>query len=513
MNNMELKNKLMNDTIGVLKVHDKQYEENTINDIISYNLNKKQAIEKMLSNTKNWDETDRSTFVEFEHEYKIDVYSVNKNCIDLFSAINDYMWNYYDNDKYAENIKNNYEWSKRVYNLIYWLVGSCVNKEAIIDDDFIFRAEKITGIKFGQGMKITRAIRKILDWFINTLNWMEFSDTQKTVIERYYALFSESCAIKTIKKKIYFSLNIADFLTMSSGNSWRSCHNIDSGEYQSGCLSYGLDNVTLIAFEKNDNDRFIDSKITRRVIFLNDNKVYFSRLYGGIDQNTNDIYLKAFKECFNTELELLSQSYRFDDAFSDSVYYTHYPDYHFSYSDSALYTMDNIKIDTLNNKIGHEPICVECGETHRRHDELSCNNCNDNTITCSDCGSIIESDSNDYIIIDNRYYCMDCVSWCEGCNEYFPSDEMQETDDGLRCEACIENNYIECVECGSLIHYKNAIETHDGDYVCENCYEWYYFICYECDEIFHINDSKIMNGERVCTDCFIPDADDDNYFE
>ena len=67
-----------------------------------------------------------------------------------------------------------------------------------------------------------------------------------------------------------------------------------------------------------------------------------------------------------------------------------------------------------------------------------------NVITCAECGCII--DSEDAIMIDGETYCEDCVAECNFCGEYHLRNDMTETEDGLVCEHCLDNEYGYC-EC------------------------------------------------------------------
>lgn len=70
--------------------------------------------------------------------------------------------------------------------------------------------------------------------------------------ERYNAVFaqlSDSLNPLQMLKTALLSLHPCDFLEMSNkDNTWTSCHNLESGSYQAGTLSYMTDDVSMIFF-------------------------------------------------------------------------------------------------------------------------------------------------------------------------------------------------------------------------------------------------------------------------
>ena len=76
--------------------------------------------------------------------------------------------------------------------------------------------------------------------------------------ERNYARFADAINPLRVEKNVVVSWNLYDYLTMSQGNSWTSCHDIDSqGCYSSGTLSYALDESSVVVYMLPDD--FADS--------------------------------------------------------------------------------------------------------------------------------------------------------------------------------------------------------------------------------------------------------------
>ena len=107
-----------------------------------------------------------------------------------------------------------------------------------------------------------------------------------------------------------------------------------------------------------------------------------------------------------------------------------------------------------------------------------------NVITCAECGCII--DSEDAIMIDGETYCEDCVAECNFCGEYHLRNDMTETEDGLVCEHCLDNEYGYCECCNTWQRLINLNWCEEDEcYVCDNCLEEgdAYRRCDCCDDI------------------------------
>ena len=106
---------------------------------------------------------------------------------------------------------------------------------------------------------------------------------------------------------------------------------------------------------------------------------------------------------------------------------------------------------------------------------------------CYNCGS--EHDLSDMHLIDNEWYCDDCISYCEQCDCVCLSDELTYVSsshhDGMyMCDECIDNHTFTCDHCGDITFDSEMIG--DGNIsLCQYCYENSYGTCYSCDNIFH----------------------------
>ena len=113
------------------------------------------------------------------------------------------------------------------------------------------------------GQKANRVVNKIMKY----LGYDKHPDYNKE-----YAKYADSMSPMTIKRHTILSLNPIDYLKMSFGNSWASCHTIDQknkrdmpnsyqGAYCSGTISYMLDGTSMVFYTVDasyEGDEFYD---------------------------------------------------------------------------------------------------------------------------------------------------------------------------------------------------------------------------------------------------------------
>lgn len=124
---------------------------------------------------------------------------------------------------------------------------------------------------------------------------------------RMFAKISDTLSIKPLPAKLVLSLNICDFVTMSHGNSWTSCHSFErKGGWHAGSISYAMDDVTIVAYGlpagTEDTDQYKERKVFRQLFMLSDTNNSFcqSRMYPAENvYNPNMIY-KYFVEALST---------------------------------------------------------------------------------------------------------------------------------------------------------------------------------------------------------------------
>lgn len=345
--------------------------------------------------------------------------------------------------------------------------------------------------------------------------------------EKHFAMLADAVSPLTISRTTALSFHPCDYLQMSHGTGWKSCHRIDGGDWQGGTWSYMLDEVTSILSTTEDDhgNMYNRPKVNRMVVCFDGGEILFSRLYPNYtDFAIRDTFRNVVQEIYAKCLDVPNL---WQPPMRYNKYHSHYCDDdtlstnfvtsgvgHMQYRDYD-YAEYNCELSVLK---GREPHVMEigtwgiCPVTGDEYDE-----CGDmtseggRTIRCEHCGRRIHE--NDAYWDDCGYaYCIDCwddlFSACECCGEYFRDTEMTETQDGCVCQRCLEENYVECCECGEWAHTDNAITDVDGHWYCEDCAEDNLTRCDDCGEYYHNDDITTflhpVHGfvMDLCPDCY-----------
>ena len=225
--------------------------------------------------------------------------------------------------------------------------------------------------KVREGMKTSRAFNRVC----------AFYGIDKA--KKYNKLFAEYAdMVNGLKRKLkyFISVNPIDYLTMSFGVNWASCHTIDkknrrcmsssySGMYCAGTVSYMLDGTSIITFAHDHvPTNWEDGKIYRCMFHYGKNILVQGRVYPQGNDGRTDLY-KVFRNYVQDELSpligLTDTVWRKKEngRVGDNVesYGNHYCDYiHFS---SCNVSYPRERSDSSDNviAIGHTGICPRCG--------------------------------------------------------------------------------------------------------------------------------------------------------
>lgn len=374
--------------------------------------------------------------------------------------------------------------------------------------------EMMPNIHAHTGEKTSRVINKICTY----LGYNKSAD-----YNREFAKYADSLSPLKITRHTILSINPLDYLTMSFGNSWSSCHTIDKrnkrhmpngyeGQYSSGTVSYMLDATSMVFYTVDaaydGQEYWNEPKINRQMFHYGEEKLIQSRLY----PQSNDGCGEDYTPNRNIVQKIIADIYEFPNLWiirkgctPASEYVrtrgTHYPDYtHFSdCSISRLKGSVNEEVIT----IGASPICIECGCTHDEGSNINC--CAKEHQFCECCGCLIK-DEDDEVWIDDSVYCRDCVSYCDLCGEYHRGEDYYiRSDDIYVCEYCLDNYYYMCNDCGEYVHRDDAIYVDQEDfYICPDCYDMDYVTCSQCEEVLHRDGAEYLEDtdEYVCLNCY-----------
>lgn len=339
---------------------------------------------------------------------------------------------------------------------------------------------------------------------------------------REFAKYADALNPLTITRHTVLSVNPLDYLTMSFGNSWASCHTIDKrnkrgmsnsyeGMYSSGTISYMLDSPSMVFYtvdaSYNGNDFWNEPKINRQMFHWGEEKLVQGRLYPQDNDGDNSVYTpyreivqKVMSELFSLpNYWTVSKGTDAAGKFINSDG-THYRDYD-NYSNCTLSRPKGSENDRCIT-VGHDPICIECGNEHDTENCISC--CSKpSKYYCEECGEPIDDD--DVIWINDEPYCHDCVTWCDECESYFVGEGTTVVNGyGYTitvCDDCFDS-YTYCDCCGAYRPSDMIIWIDEEcDYVCDDCFSDNYGTCESCGEHFKLSDLEDHNGNLLCPSC------------
>lgn len=331
--------------------------------------------------------------------------------------------------------------------------------------------------RFEAGMKVSRVINKFFSRVLTKdgeivdatklTDEHEKDDRDYQSYDKLFAKLSDALNPPSKVQTIILSANILDFLTMSHGNSWSSCHYINDdslyhdkggehtfrGCYKAGTLSYANDAVSMIFYalpeDCENTDYHLQQKIARQVFCYTDGMLLQSRLYPNHGSVVlNDWYRKIVQE-------ILAQCYYFPNdwenkemedchlaVYSDDYTY-HYRDF-IQYSDectfsevknySFLYCPTEPEHYKSAMSVGGTSYCIDCGkpkEDYTYNDErfddcdedecptayLQCETCH-NIIICPICGKKIDRNSDSWRWFNGKRCCLEHLAYCDYHSKY-----------------------------------------------------------------------------------------------
>ena len=224
---------------------------------------------------------------------------------------------------------------------------------------------------FTNGMKTSRAFNRVCACY----------GVDK--LERYNKLFAQYAdMVSGLKRNVcfYISLNPLDYLTMSFGNSWSSCHTIDKrnergmpnsyqGMHAGGVMSYMLDETSIITFVHNHAMKdYEEGKVYRNMFHYHGGTLIQGRIYPQGNDGSTDLY-KEFRRIVQKEFTKLLELDEDDwirrtcdcdnNTSSRGVHYCDYLNFsecNVSYPREMPASADHVV------KIGHTRICPNCGD-------------------------------------------------------------------------------------------------------------------------------------------------------
>ena len=514
MNNYEVSNEVKSEIAEVMgyELNDRSYKysRNVLSNIVNKSTERKSNLINLFSNHSNWISNKLMIQFDADIERKID-----------FSQIN--VFTYWLQNK--ANIKTP-SWfynepSTREYEIIRFI--QTIDKQ-FFDETMNDRIDEVNKLnlnfKIRNNMKASKAIGKIC----REEGWDKLDG-----FNQMYATLCNALSPLKIKRHTVISVNPIDFLLMSNGNSWNSCHDIgymdgcydtEPGCYSSGTISYMLDEHSFIfytvdaAYDGNEIER--QPKIQRQVFGYNDEVLAQLRLYPqDNDYNAEQVYTdireivqKVIADCLGKSNLWIKSTKNVRDIIRKGDNATCYPDWVSGNPGSKHCSISTLK-ERENGKeyrqiiFGAQPICIECGGYNYIKENISC--CSSGYY-CEHCGERLHEDDvcwGGYW--EDTPYCSDCVTYCEDCNRYYLNDEVEEIDGYYVCDDCLRNgDYYSCENCGEIHHVDSLTYTEDGNYYCRYCADEYTFKCEQCREIYEKEDMYYdeETGLELCPHCY-----------
>lgn len=312
-----------------------------------------------------------------------DYYSVGVKSFDVKDLFNEEFLNIFiKNANNRNKFDNNGELIESVnkFSLLnqLFIYGFGANCTSTINGYTAHLASKLTPpVKLTEGMKTSRAFNKVCTEYgidkAYPIPSIDLNGNEKVTYpyDKLFAEYSDMVTGSKRKLKFFISVNPLDYLTMSFGVNWTSCHNIQRhGGWCGGCVSYMLDSSSIITYVHTDVPETIEEgKIYRNMFHYKNGAILQSRIYPQENDGQTNLYnefWKVFTKEFSPLIGVNPDSWTKRNG--DYSAYTkttgiHYPDYTNYDRYSFRYTNEIDGADRTIIPIGHKRICTYCGQT------------------------------------------------------------------------------------------------------------------------------------------------------
>lgn len=287
------------------------------------------------------------------------------------SAINNF-----DSDGYTKESYNNYREFISAVSRFRDICSTTLNES---DANNIKNAAPYKKIRIAAGMKTSRA-------FNHVCNFYNVDSAEK--YNKLFAYYADMMSDLKRQLQYVISVNPYDYLAMSLGNSWSSCHSIKThGGWCGGTLSYMLDSTSIITYCVGKMDDVqTDPKIYRNMFHYGENMLMQARVYPQGNDGNTDLY-KVFRDLMQEEMatmldirenkwDVYTGSKTCQNATTSIGF--HYKDYNSNSSCNISVPVerrDTTRIDTGSLVVGHAGICVSCGMANETNNALTHYNC------------------------------------------------------------------------------------------------------------------------------------------
>lgn len=239
------------------------------------------------------------------------------------------------------------------------------------------------------GTKTSRAFNKVcVHYGVDKLHpetVVAEDGTQKTKYpyDKLFAEYSDLVSSITRKMQFVISLNPLDYLLMSNGVNWHSCHNIRTGGCMGGTISYMLDNVSIVTFvvDKLEGEIHKIPKVYRQMYHYENNLFIQSRVYPQSNDGATNLYDKFRNFMIEefTDLLGIEGEWQFKNGNNECDKHIkhgdgaqHYPDYLYNRNVGIFYPENNEPgVSKHVMTVGRMGICVNCGKEYNDSGRLT----------------------------------------------------------------------------------------------------------------------------------------------
>ena len=233
-------------------------------------------------------------------------------------------------------------------------------------------AEALATYKVVEGMKTSRAFNKICN---------HFTVDKAPLYNKEFAKYADMVSGLKRNIKFFISVNPLDYLTMSFGVNWASCHTIDknnqrqtpgdhySGAYCSGTLSYMCDATSIVTYVHNTMpENYETGKVYRNMFHLGGDGVLLQgRVYPQGNDGCTDLY-KEFRIIMQREvaklLELETNKWIKRSSVINVVSLgSHYKDYNCYRDCNISYPSERLQCTAQVITVGSTRLCPHCGDS------------------------------------------------------------------------------------------------------------------------------------------------------
>lgn len=343
---------------------------------------------------------------------------------------------------------------------------------------------------FPIGLRVSRALDRLFKAY-GIDKWENY--------DKNFAQLADCVNPLNIDRTTALSLHPCDYLLMSHGTGWDSCHRINMkydhrGEWVGGVWSYMFDDLSTILYttEQPNGPIWNREKVNRMVCCFSGDEILFSRLYPQVNEFNSDLrgtFRKVVQEIYSECMDMPNLWQPPIHAAKSG--WCCNGEGHMNYEDYTVHDW----LTELSVAKGHEPhymyigtygICPVSGNEYDEHESITSENAH-----CSHCGRRIREGHTYYWEGDE--YCESCYNelfaTCVRCGTVHRVEDMFDTEDGWVCRECLnDEGYVECNWCMTLVRPERAIETGDGDTYCRHCARRHVRSCEKCGRYYNIND-------------------------